>query len=241
MLSKRLNAIKNMIPYGTEFVLDIGTDHGLLPIALVKEKEVCKVVGSDIAKSPVHQAKMNVTRHGLESKIDIRQGDGFQVLDKDEQPQVIVIAGMGTETIIDILSRCEACWYNKSNLVLQPMTEPKKLRRFLLEVEYQFSSEKLVKEKSLFYQIIYSTPKDMNHCQKLTDYQYSELELELGPCIINKRDDVVMEYLDDELNKTLNVLKSLKNSSSKLGLAKADEMRYRYHSLLEVRRNVFGS
>ncbi|MGL4450756.1 MAG: tRNA (adenine(22)-N(1))-methyltransferase TrmK, partial [Sarcina sp.] len=63
-LSIRLKAIANQVDK-CKSVADIGTDHGYIPIYLVK-KGICEnAIASDINKGPINKAKKNISIEGL--------------------------------------------------------------------------------------------------------------------------------------------------------------------------------
>ena len=70
-----------------------------------------------------------------------------------EETDVIVIAGMGGETIIAILSA--APWTRNGHmLLLQPMTKAADLRHWLIDNGYTFTAECLVEDKGRVYPIL---------------------------------------------------------------------------------------
>ena len=99
ILNKRLQTFSAFIE-NKDIVLDIGCDHGLLGIYLTLNKKV-KVISSDINEKPLLKAQENIKKYNLEDKIETRLGDGLSVMSMDIN--TIVISGMGTETIINIL------------------------------------------------------------------------------------------------------------------------------------------
>ena len=54
-LSKRLTAVASLVTEGAS-VADIGTDHGYVPIYLVKEGIIKKAIAMDINKGPLERA-----------------------------------------------------------------------------------------------------------------------------------------------------------------------------------------
>ena len=58
-LSKRLMCIVNNMDK-CENVIDVGTDHGYIPIYAVKNKICTKSIASDINKGPKEKAEINV-------------------------------------------------------------------------------------------------------------------------------------------------------------------------------------
>ena len=151
-LPKRLQAISQLVEKGA-LVADIGTDHALLPISLVQNKICQNVIASDIAVSPLESADRNIKAYSLLDKIKTVLSDGLENV-TGFCPQNIIIAGMGGETIRDILAASD---YPKSSgalLILQPMTHGELLRRFLIENGYSIEGGTVVREGHRFYVII---------------------------------------------------------------------------------------
>jgi len=103
-------------------VADIGTDHGLLPVtlALTSPERYHKVIGVDRSEQALRDGARALEeeikrRHpicpscsgspSLSSPLplEFRHGDGLRALDKGEA-DIVVVAGMGVHTMIDILS-----------------------------------------------------------------------------------------------------------------------------------------
>ena len=57
-------------------MVDVGTDHAYLPIALVSEGKCRKAYASDIGKGPLERAKENIVSAGLEEAIETVLTDG---------------------------------------------------------------------------------------------------------------------------------------------------------------------
>ncbi len=151
-LTKRLLAISRLVEKGA-LVADVGTDHALLPISLVQSGICENVIASDIAAGPLKSASKNITAYSLNDSIKTVLSNGLENV-AEFNPQNIIIAGMGGETIRDILS---ASHYPKSSgalLILQPMTHSELLRRFLIESGYSILGETVVREQHRFYVII---------------------------------------------------------------------------------------
>ena len=119
-LSKRLNAVASLVESGSS-VADVGTDHGYIPVYLVENKISPFVVAMDINEKPLASCKSLVKAAGFEDVILTRLSNGLEKLDRGECDTAI-IAGMGAELIVDILSKCD--FVNELHLILQPMTLP---------------------------------------------------------------------------------------------------------------------
>src|SRR5690625_163677 len=99
-ITKRLKEIANLIDYGKS-VIDIGTDHGLVPLYLAKNKISDDILATDISEKSLQK---------LESRLDNKEIIKTKVCDgldgiSIKENQVAVIAGMGAVTIIDIIKK----------------------------------------------------------------------------------------------------------------------------------------
>ena len=66
-MNQRLKAISALVPSGT-ILADIGTDHGYLPIDLVKRGICPKAYACDVAEGPLSAAKTNIASEHLDRK-----------------------------------------------------------------------------------------------------------------------------------------------------------------------------
>lgn len=129
-------------------VVDIGTDHAYLPIYLYEHNITKDITASDISENVLKYSKANLKKASLENKIKLVLSDGFKNLD-DEFDEAI-IAGMGTNTIIDILS------YKKipDSLIISTHNNLYELRNFMMNLGYTITKEIIVFENQKYYDII---------------------------------------------------------------------------------------
>lgn len=138
-LSPRLEQLVHLTPQVNR-VIDVGTDHALLPIALLANNRVSKAVAVD--KSPLPLAKARVNRHNAQvvDRLDLVCGDGLDAI--DVQPDdVVMMAGMGGHTMREILSK--TVW--RGSLVLQPNRDWVMLRRWLYAQGWSNQKETVLK------------------------------------------------------------------------------------------------
>ena len=175
LLSKRLSLAASMVREGA-FVADIGTDHGYLPISLLRCGKVRGAVLTDINEGPLKRAERNVIAAGLRHKVDLRLTDGVRGLENMGITD-IVICGMGGELIAEILSAAGGLRDRSLNLILQPMTRPEKLRAWLFENGFAIPEERYCTEAGKHYVCINArftgsptqyTPLDINFGNDIT-------------------------------------------------------------------------
>ena len=83
-------------------IYDIGCDHALLDIYLaINNDNHC--TASDINQNALNNAIKNIEKYHLSDKIDTVISDGLKNITLKED-STIILSGMGSRTIIDILS-----------------------------------------------------------------------------------------------------------------------------------------
>lgn len=236
-LPKRLKAVVSLIPPGKR-VADIGTDHALLPIYLVKSGRDLGVIASEINQGPFLRAKENVRLQGLEEAIDVRLGNGLEIL-KPGEAEVIVISGLGGYTIVDIFNASSQVLEQVESLVLSPASHEAEVRRWLKDNGWQLNNEELVKDQGRIYQIIQAElmglEPGLQGSQPVT-----ELEYDVGPINLRKKHPLLKEYLLKKLKKYETAKKNLGLSQSIQSQEKAEKLRI---SIEEIRNQlaVLGS
>ncbi len=148
-LSPRLRAASLLVPEGVRLA-DVGTDHAYLPAALILEGKIPFAVAADLRQGPLARARVTVREYGLAGKVAFRLCDGLKGIRPDEV-DAVVIAGMGGETIADILAA--APWTREQDvpLILQPMSSMPDLRMWLAGNGYRIVTEVLAREGDVLY------------------------------------------------------------------------------------------
>ena len=142
ILDTRLRAAADMVPSGARLA-DIGSDHAYLPIALCLENKIECALASDINEGPVQAAVANIHKNQLGSRIMAVRADGLDKT-RDFAPDCITILGMGGELIVSILDKADWVKDEGITLVLQPMTHPEILVKYLAENGFGIIDERIV-------------------------------------------------------------------------------------------------
>ena len=151
-MNKRLLLIAENIENG-KGVIDVGTDHGYLPVYLAKNEYSGNIFASDINQDPLNKAKNHAQEAEVQDRIKFFLCDGLQACPRDEI-DTIVIAGMGGDMIVKILDEGYWCMDSKYKLILQPMSKVEVLRYWLAYNDFEINKELLVDENNTLYQII---------------------------------------------------------------------------------------
>jgi tRNA (adenine22-N1)-methyltransferase len=102
-LGPRLGTIASLVTPGAS-VIDVGTDHGLLAIALAASGRALRVVASDVHEEPLANCRRNLAAAGppAQGRVEVRFGSGLSVL-RPGEVDTATIAGMGGAKILDVL------------------------------------------------------------------------------------------------------------------------------------------
>lgn len=150
-LKSRLYTVSTLVPHGAR-VADIGTDHGHLPIYLIKQGISPFCLACDIKEKPLESAMANI-EVSRTPNIETRLGAGLAPVAPDEV-DCITIAGMGGEVISGILADAPWIKSHRYTLILQPMTSADALRHYLCENGFNIISETACEENRKVYTVI---------------------------------------------------------------------------------------
>lgn len=226
MLSDRLKMVADCV-MKCNMAADIGTDHGYIPIWLIKNSIADKAIAADISSGSCQKALHNITLNKLNNRIDVRCGNGLKVIDGNkENIDCIIISGMGGLLMVDVLKSNIKVFQNSSQLVLQPQRDIYEVRKYIINNGFKIIDEKFLKEKDKFYICV-------NAVKGKSDY-YTEKELFFGKFIPNNKSADYKEYITIELNKLNNAINSLKNNLSNDNKIRFNELVNNYNMYSEV-------
>ena len=211
-LTNRLLKIASLVGKNKR-VADIGTDHGYIPVYLLNEGIIDFAILADINKGPLENARSEVKRNKLDNKVDLRLGSGIEVLKKGEVDEVI-IAGMGGILIGELLEANKEVSHSVDKLILQPMQAQEELRYYLLNNGYEILDECLEKEDFRLYEIIVA-----KYTGKNTSVE-DEIYYEVGKKIIENKDELLLEFIDNKIKKYNNIIEKLGDKDSEAVMSK---------------------
>lgn len=179
MLSKRLEKIASLVD--SNEVVDIGCDHALLDIYLTQKGYTCTAI--DNKESVLKLTKENIKKYNLSDKIKVILSDGLNNYNLKGN-ECVIIAGMGTNTILKIVKK------NINTLIIQSNNDLYKLRKNICKKGYYIDKEIALYDKK-YYNII----RFKKGHKKYKYYNYY-----FGLYI----DNDYKNYLYNKLNKTYN-------------------------------------
>lgn len=215
-LSKRLKRIAEHVDK-CESVADIGTDHGYIPIYLVKEGICKKAIASDINKGPIEKAKVNVAFEGVSNKVKCLLGPGLNPL-KVGEVNGVILAGMGGNLTRDILLADMDKVKKYDFIILQPAQNPEVLREFLYKNDYEIIDEDLIKDEGRFYELFKVKYNENSEKLVFEDGLYYEV----SPLLREKNHPLFKEFIEEKINRCETILSFIKEDTKAAKKRKSD-------------------
>lgn len=226
-LSKRLMKIASYINY-CEAIADIGTDHGYIPIYLVKNNKCNSAIASDINKGPIEKASTNIRFEGLSEKIKCLLGGGLKPL-KVGEVNGVIIAGMGGNLIRDIILEDIEKVKLYDFLILQPAQNPEVLREFLYNNNFEILNEDLILDDGKFYELF--KVKYNENAKKIN--VKDEISYEISSILLESNNSLVNDYIKSKIKKYENIITYIKDDTS-LAKKKKDILNEKINKLKEM-------
>ncbi|MEK3917455.1 class I SAM-dependent methyltransferase [Paenibacillus sp. FSL H7-0331] len=216
-ISKRLEMIAGGVPTGSRLA-DIGSDHALLPVYLAQKKQIVKAVAGEVNLGPFQAASRQVRDSVLDQVIDVRHGNGLEVV-KVGEIDVITIAGMGGALIADILEAGKDKLAGVQLLILQPNVGESNVRSWLIQQDWILINEQILEEDGKIYEILSAVPSHLSQVSNVMLYRERqladgvtvnrELLLKLGPYLLDHPQEVWFQKWESELEKLAMIVQRL--------------------------------
>jgi tRNA (adenine22-N1)-methyltransferase len=241
VLSKRLMQIADKVLKGSRLA-DIGSDHALLPVYLCEQKQIASAVAGELNSGPYEAAKRQVVDANLSHCIEVRQGDGLEVI-RSGEADVITIAGMGGLLIVQILTNGLSKLEHVKRLVLQPNVGEEVVRRWLVEQGWFLSEEYILQEDGKIYVVLVADHSEQAENLNQALYQpklvgdiwiRSELQFAMGPYLLVEADSVWVNKWEEELNKLHRIVEQLAQSRQEASLQRQKQIEIEIREMKEV-------
>lgn len=190
-ISKRLKSLAGLVTLDDK-VADIGCDHALLDVYMIKNNITKKVLIADISENALENGIKNVKKYHLEDKITAKCGNGLDVI--TDEIDTVIISGMGASTIIKILSSNKLKQIKK--LIIESNNDHFLLRKFLINNGFYISHEAVIYDNGKYY---------INIMFQRGFKKYSKKELIYGPILMNSN----KEYFNYLLKKQTGILENI--------------------------------
>ena len=207
-LGERLTRVASFVPNESK-VCDVGSDHAYLPVYLIQNDQISCAIAGEVVEGPYLSAKQTVRDYRMENRIEVRLGDGLQILSKEDDITAVTICGMGGE----LISRILEAGYNgghlngRERLILQPNVAEHFVREWLMNHSYHIVEETVVEDNHRLYEIIVAEPVDKR-------VEYTELELKYGPILLKESSELSIAKWNRMNRKNKEILEQLQKSKT---------------------------
>ncbi|MDP4083485.1 MAG: tRNA (adenine(22)-N(1))-methyltransferase TrmK [Bacillota bacterium] len=228
-LSDRLNTVAKFVPKGARLA-DIGSDHAYLPCYLAKKEVVSFAIAGEVVTGPFESAKKQVVLERLTEVIQVRLGDGLDVI-KPKEVDCITIAGMGGTLITSILDRGRSKLESVQRLILQPNISAISIRKWLFENNWELVNESILEEDGKIYEILVAEKGNARKPYK----ENIDAGLLLGPFLLERKEAPFIKKWSMEIENWRKIFSELENASEN------DEVLHKKQDLLRKIELVKGA
>ena len=151
-LSKRLSKIVELCdPVDT--IIDVGTDHGKVPITIANLGISKNVIAIDNKPGPLEFCKKNAELYLKNKNVNFKSqlSDGLEKVDKNIESGII-ISGIGFDNMKEIIQDINE--YNFKYMILSPHTKITELIKYLSTLDILVTEQENVFEDNKYYYII---------------------------------------------------------------------------------------
>lgn len=214
MMIKISERLKSLVKYISpeDKVMDVGCDHALLDIYLVETGTLQKIYVGDVNPNALQNGKENIKAHELSSNIFPILSYGIEKINELDV-DTLIISGMGSKTIIDILSSPNLDKIYK--LILQSNNNHADLRRFLSNHDFNIAYEEVIRDgKKTYINIIAGRDYEKE--------EYTDKEIEFGPRLISDSNN--LDYFVDLYAQVEDIYYRSKSDDSRRRLTYLEEI-----------------
>ena len=151
-ISYRLKYVAGLVSPGYT-VADIGTDHGYVPVFLLREGKCPYAIAVDLSKGSLDKAREHAERAGLSEQMECRLSDGLSQVAPGEA-DCIIICGMGGILMRRILDDGLETALSAKELILSPHRNPELILEFLKTHHFEIVHDEMIMDKKKSYRII---------------------------------------------------------------------------------------
>ena len=211
-LSKRIHKIAEKVRPG-ESAADIGTDHGYVPMLLMRNNVSPYVIMSDISDGSLAKAKETFAIAGLDVPGDcFRTGDGLSTI-KPGEVDDIIIGGLGGLTIAGILADDTEKSRSFKKIIMQPRKHSGNLRYYLYTNGWDITDEDLAPEGKFICEII-TAEISGEGAPRTAPYPEEDIRWKYPPEIVRADRELASKRISWKINSLAEQIENLSRSSS---------------------------
>jgi tRNA (adenine22-N1)-methyltransferase len=175
-------------------LVDVGTDHALLPIAAVERGIAARAIASDLRAAPLRAARQSVLSSKARERLLLLREDGLSALARDSV-DAVSMAGMSGALMVQLCQAAAHVLEGVGQLVLQPNSDAVLVRAWALRHGWHLSQERMVLENGQFFALCAFRPGlgAADPAYALPGWSQDQLCL-LGPLLLAHKDPVALRF-----------------------------------------------
>ncbi|MBP3677141.1 MAG: SAM-dependent methyltransferase, partial [Agathobacter sp.] len=194
----------------------------------------------DVNKGPLKRACEHIAEFQLGEFIETRLSDGVKKLEVGEVDSIL-IAGMGGELVIHILSDGMEVCRNAKELILQPQSELEKVRQFLRENKFKIVDEDMVIEDGKYYPMMKVVPVEEDEFWGNIPEEAIRACYMYGPMLIKNGNPSLRKFLVRQHKQLEKIYKELEKQPESKKIAKRKQEVLEEISLNESAYTIMGA
>lgn len=180
-LSTRLDTIKNKVTVHYDHIWDCCCDHGQLGVALLSSLPHSVIHFVDVVDELMINLEAQLDKHAAEiqSRWQVHCMDVSQLSIINDQKNLIIIAGVGGELLIELVRSIQQRNKNAElEFILCPVLHNYRVREELITMGFGLNSETLVKENKRFYEVMHVSNRALKPLSKTGSEMWNSTDVD---------------------------------------------------------------
>jgi tRNA (adenine22-N1)-methyltransferase len=195
-VSARLEAVLDLLE-PCQRLADVGTDHGLIPIAAVQRGIARRAIAADLREAPLRVARQNVARAGMLEHVSLLRADGLRPLCRGAV-DAVVMAGVSGRLMTQLCDSAPEVLAGIRQLVLQPNKDVAMVRAWALAHGFHLRDERMVHERGHFFVVCAFAPRPgPDPAYGLSAFDETSL-CNVGPLFLRRKDPLARSFCEQE-------------------------------------------
>ena len=194
LLSRRLEGVLELVR-PCSLLVDVGTDHALLPVAAVLRGIAQRAIAADLREAPLFGARAHIARMGAGARVVTVKADGLSGMEQ-LGIDAVAIAGMSGDSMLRILEAAAPVLAGVGQLLLQPNQDVHELRAWALHNGWHLRDEQMVEERGQFF-VLCALERGTGADPAYAVPGWTAAALcQLGPRLLMRKDAVALRWFE---------------------------------------------
>jgi tRNA (adenine22-N1)-methyltransferase len=193
-LSRRLEGVLDLVR-PCALLADVGTDHGLLPVAAVRRGIAARAIAADLREAPLSGARAHIEQSALGDRVLAVKGDGLLAV-QHSGVQAVVMAGMSGDSMLRMFEDAPRVLAQLEQLILQPNQNVRSIREWALRNGWHLRDELMLEERGRFF-VVCAFVRAAGSDPAYSVPGWVEAALcSIGPRLLARRDPVALRWVE---------------------------------------------